>query len=421
MTTIPSDRLSNRFTAEQLLLMVASAGLLLVNLLVLSVNRGIGYGAGLLLLSSVILLMISLKRESKPLTGNDRIFVLSLIVFPAAVAISMALHGDWHWSSLDKPLRFLLVVPVFLVIRYFGLSRNFLFIGAIVGAIAAGSFGYYQKYIIGMDVAHGFTHKIPFGDISLMLGMFSLAVIVPSKNWKAPKWLLVLAVVGFGFGLLGSLCSGTRGGWVALPLLFWLILSSSVSNRKIRWGIFGAFVAILLLLYSSNSLVQGKVDRAVSTTQSYFSEGKIEGSAGSRFEMWRGAWTMFVENPWIGVGKENYRPEAERMKAEGRFHTDIYDHPHNDMFNLLAELGIIGGLAMVLLYGLLIRFFAHWRHIDPQLACAGLLLTFGYIDFSLTQAMFEHNISTSFLALNVAAIAGMLSHSYLQSQTAKGN
>ena len=401
--------------------MAAGAGVLLVNLLVLSVNRGIGYGAAILLLSSIGLLIITLKRDTTPLTTNDRLFIGALIVFPVAVAISMLLHGDWVWSSIDKPLRFLLVVPAFLVIRHFGMSRNILFIGAIGGAIAAGSLGYYQKYVIGLNVANGFTHKIPFGDISLMLGMFSLAALIPGKNWKAPLWLSVLAVLGFGFGLLGSLCSGTRGGWIALPLLFWLILSTAITSRKLRWGLFSGFVVLLLLIYSNNSLVQSKVDRAVTTTQSYFAEGKIEGSAGTRLEMWKGALTIFAENPWIGVGKEQYSTAAERLKAEGRFKTDIYDHPHNDMFNLLAELGVIGGLALLLLYGLLIRFFVHWRHVDPQLACMGLLLCFGYVDFSLTQAMFEHNISTSFLAINVAVIGGMLSHCYQQSRTTPGS
>ncbi|MCW8886456.1 MAG: O-antigen ligase family protein [Motiliproteus sp.] len=394
-------------------LLLVGVAVVLINLLVLSVHRGIGYGAALILICSVALLVFSFKRPPRPLEKNDKVLILGLVSLPLAVALSMLLHGDWIWSNLDKPLRFLLVIPVFLAIRHYGLHRNYLLIGAIGGAIAAGCFGYYQKYVLGMGVAHGFTHKIPFGDISLMLGMFSLAIFVPSKeNRKVPIWLLVLAFVGFCFGLLGSICSGTRGGWVALPFLLWLVLSFSISSRLLRWLIYTVCLASLIGIYQGNALVNSQVDLAVDKTILYFEEGVAEGSAGSRLEMWRGAWNMFLEHPLMGVGKEGYRPEAERMKAEGLFNTDVYDHPHNDFLNLLAELGVMGGIAFVLLYGLFVYFFTRWRNTDPQLACLGLLLVFGYFDFSLTQAMFEHNISTSFLALNVAVIAGMLSHCY---------
>ena len=399
------------------LLFAAAGCLLLANLLVLSVHRGIGYGALPLCLVSIVLLFFVCGRRR--LESNEWLFIVAMSALPLGVAISMALHGAWDWSNLDKPLRFVLVIPIFLAVRHFGLPRQAFLWGAIGGAITAGSLGYYQKYIEGLEYAHGFTHKIPFGDISLMLGMFSLAMVIPSKNFKAPVWLLGVALIAFVMGLLGSLCSGTRGGWIAIPPLMWLIFTMAIPGRKWRWGVFALFLVGLLGVYFSNALVKHKIDHAVNTTVAYFTENKVKSDAGDRFEMWRGAWTLFKENPWKGVGKENYRPSVEQMKEEGRFFANIYDHPHNDILNLMAELGVLGCLVFLILYVFPIRFFMKWRFVEPQLSCAGLVLICGYGIFSLTQSMLEHNISTSFLALNIAVIAGMLSHSYFKQKSEK--
>lgn len=383
-------------------------GLFLFPALILTVPRGTGYGALILLLASVLLLMVGFRRQAAQLSREEWLFIAAFCAYPLAAALNMLFHGYWDWSHFDKPARFLLVLPIFFAIRKFGASENIWYWGLVVGAIGAGALGYYQKWELGMVVAKGYTHKIPFGDISLMLGALAVTYLIPAER-RSNRLLQVLVVLALLFGLTGSFASGTRGGWIAIPFIAWLILGAMVPRRAVRFGLYGLVILGLVGVYLGNSLVQNKVDRAVQTTQNYFQKGAVEGSAGTRFEMWRGAWMMFTEKPWLGEGKDSYGPRLDSLIADGKVDPRAdYTHAHNDLLNLLAELGMLGGLALMLLYVGMLVFFARMKKTDLRLATAGLVLTFGYIDFSLTQAMLEHNISTTFLALALTILAGML-------------
>ncbi len=388
-----------------------AGSVLLLPALVLTVPRGIGYAVLPMILLSLLLLAVGFRQVSEKLDRNEWLFILAFAAYPLAAALAMLIQGEWVWAHFDKPSRFLLAIPVFLAIRKFGASERLLYWGLIAGATGAGLFGYYQKYVQGQPVADGFTHKIPFGDISLMLGALAATCLVKSSNSDTSRLLHCCAVLALLFGLTGSFASGTRGGWIAIPFIAWLIITALTDSKKLRWSIFGLIIAGLVTVYSSNDLVRYKVDRAVTTTQQYFTEGTVAGSAGTRFEMWRGAWIMFTEHPWSGGGKDSYGPRLEQLIQENRVDPGrAFTHAHNDLLNLLAELGVLGGLSLIAMYGGMILFFARLRGCDLRLATAGLVLCFGYIDFSLTQAMFEHNISTAFLTFMLAILGGLLAH-----------
>ncbi|WP_207064077.1 O-antigen ligase [Motiliproteus sp. SC1-56] len=387
---------------------------------VLTLQRGVGYGALPMLILSAVLLGVYGRYSKVRLNKTEWLFVIAMLAYPLAAALSMLFHGEWVWAHFDKPSRFLLALPVFFALRQFGTSENFWYWGLVVGAIGAGIFGYYQKYVQGLTVASGYTHKIPFGDISLILGALATTYLIPRHSHCSNRFLQVMVLVAAAFGLLGSIASGTRGGWIAIPFVAWLILSAIVERRLVRWSMFGALIAALILVYFNNDLVRYKVDRAVITTQAYFDEGKVQGSAGTRLEMWRGAWLQFQEEPWAGGGKDSYGPRLSALIKEGKINPgQVFTHAHNDFLNVLVELGILGGLALTLFYSFMLAFFTRRRELDLRLATAGLVLCFGYIDFSLTQAMLEHNISTTFLTFTLAILGGMLSYQYRNASLAE--
>ncbi len=386
--------------------------LLLLSALVLVVDRSIGAVALLMLLVSVAMLLKG-RHSRVPLGQDEKLFLWGMCVYPLAVVIGMIGHGNGDLASFDHASRFLLVLPIFFAVRRFGASRSLFYTGLMLGAIGAGCFGYYQKYIQELYVANGYIHKISFGNISLMLGVLSLTYCIkPQPDQIRNKWIMALAVIAFGFGVMGSITSGTRGGWIGVPLMLWLILREAISYKPLRFGLYALFIGGALTLYSSNELVQRKVDMAVQDTTSYFSaEKQVQGSASTRFEMWRAAAMMFAENPLLGVGAGEYRQALQELMAKEKIQLPTHwGHAHNEFLHALAEKGVFGGLSVLALYGLLLHFFLKHRQKDYQIAAAGLLLTFGFIDFGLTQAMFKHNITTIFLAIYAAVLAGWLCH-----------
>lgn len=66
---------------------------------------------------------------------------------------------------------------------------------------------------------HELLHAILFGNLGLLMGALCLAGL--GWAWTRPRralWIPLLAL-GVAGGLVPSMLSGTRGGWLALPLM----------------------------------------------------------------------------------------------------------------------------------------------------------------------------------------------------------
>jgi O-antigen ligase len=72
-----------------------------------------------------------------------------------------------------------------------------------------------------------------------------------------------------------------------------------------------------------------------------------------RMAHWQAGWYMFLDHPWLGVGAGNY-PQAYATYFVGSWR-EALGHAHNYYLNILAELGVAGGGALLLLLGLALR------------------------------------------------------------------
>ncbi len=128
--------------------------------------------------------------------------------------------------------------------------------------------------------------------------------------------------------------------------------------------------------------------------------------------MWQGAWVMFEEHPFTGVGRANYNKALRAMVARGDIDPAVenFQHAHSEMLHALATQGIPGLLALLCLYAAPLLFFN--RQLNTQgphrpYALAGLLMTLSYIDFGLTQVMFSHHVPSAFYALTICTLTGI--------------
>lgn len=72
----------------------------------------------------------------------------------------------------------------------------------------------------------------------------------------------------------------------------------------------------------------------------------------SRVDLWEAARDIFEEHPVAGAGLDGYGPAYVELERSARLHLSLYGEPvnaHNVYLNTLAELGLIGGVALVLL------------------------------------------------------------------------
>lgn len=364
-----------------------------------------GYSLGILLLFLLSLVFyFPLKKRAPPfefIKLDTALFVV-LLIYGLAMMFFVYLDG-WHTRELDRPSRFIFALPVLaLLMRCRPNNLSWLFYGVVSGAIGAFCLGLYERLILGYGRAHGAEHPIMFGDTSMMLGLMSCAAAFYFYSRKSYIWLAV-SVIGVLCGVGGSILSGSRGGWVALPLIGLFLLWQSrdlLGKKNITAVALISFAVVISAVAVPQTGIQGRVMQAVDDVARYI-EGDFKASSlGLRFEMWKGALYMFESSPVFGVGEYGAKKFKQRLANEGIISEQavVFDHAHNEYLNALSLTGIVGFLALMAVYLVPLRLFLrkmreyknNWN--VKAYAMAGVLVPMSYMDFALSQSMFSHNI-----------------------------
>ncbi|MHB0976081.1 MAG: O-antigen ligase family protein [Candidatus Aquicultorales bacterium] len=157
-----------------------------------------------------------------------------------------------------------------------------------------------------------------------------------------------------------------RGAWIAAFLLsvlfFGLIMAGFLTKRLTKETfkraaiMLGVFVVIFAGMTAASTTLGQKelniVERVKSMTRI------TEGSAGSRFEIWKAGFSMIKERPVFGMGPDTFRLASERYETEayvkeGKGKT-VSDNAHNYVVQLAAGPGTLAAIAFfVFVIGLL--------------------------------------------------------------------
>ena len=387
-----------------------SAAVFLLGAIALVVQSGYSVGAALLLAGG----LYSLCRPPRLALSRDDTLILGVLVAFGLVQIfDILLHqGDSRY--LDKPIRFILATAAFALVRKYPPKLSWLWSGLALGGIMTASWAGYQKLFLQVERAVGHTHVIQFGNIAMLTGLFCLAGLGWANAQKRRHLWVLLLLAGAVGGVLGSLFSGSRGGWVGLPLVF-LVLYRAYSDffsRRLKLLIPTLLVSSAVGVYHVPQLgVQDRVHAAFNDIE-LFHQGESNTSLGARFEMWRAASKLVIRKPLLGWGEVNYEPAMRKLVALDKANEIVMDfgHPHNEVLNAAAKRGLPGLLTLLALYLVPLRLFSRGLRspdmAQRSLATAGTLLSVTYIDFGLTQAFFVHNSGVMIYAFWLVVLWG---------------
>lgn len=383
----------------------------LLGALALVIPSGYSVGPALLVLAS---LTIWAARPVSDIHREDLLIMGSLAIFGLVGCLTAVLDGQGS-SGFDKPSRYLLAIPALLVLLRNPPRQAALWAGLALGSLGAGALAAWQKFVEGITRADGSTNAIQFGNLSMLMGVLCLAGIGWAAAQSRHRAWLSLMVLGAFFGILGSLLSGSRGGWVGLPFVL-LVLYRGYGRFLTRKQITGATLAVVLaagLVYSLPQIgIQQRVHEAISNVTQYVSGESKHTSIGYRFEMWKGATVLFLEHPLLGWGDNGYAQRMSELADEGFIieASARYGHPHNEFMDAGAKRGLLGIVALLALYLIPMRLFAkRLGNVDAAtnaLATGGVLLPVAFIDYGLTQAFLTHNSGAmmyAFLLISVWA------------------
>ena len=340
---------------------------------------------------------------------------LVLTAFGLSFAFALAgmlVHEDIGIRALEKPSRMLFCVTVMLAVLAVRPSRKALWGGLIAGSVAGAVFICHQRWGLGIDRPGGFINSITFGDIELCMGMMCLAGVLDFKGRHA-LWPALGALAG----LLGSVASGTRGGWIAIIFAIPLFLKYGhfLRTRMAK----GLMAAVLALLAASILVEQTGVRervREAARDVGFYANGYAYTNVGVRLELWKGGLALAREHPWrISTNKEIHA-ELEREVAAGRLQPLVLEaeHFHSDMMHVLVYGGIPG--LLVYLFSMLapllffLRILRSHESAGPAVvapALAGLLLVVGYFSFGLTEVIFWSILSTMFYVQMLFLLMGL--------------
>jgi len=289
--------------------------------------------------------------------------------------------------------------------------------GFAVGAISGGVLAVWQTADENFGRAVGFTGVIQFGDLGLMLGIFCAAGIfwankqLTSKRWI---WRCVLALGVLG-GAYTSLASGSRGGWIALPVIVIIFLVAFISRSNVKPAIITlvALAVAAVAVAFSVPKVKHRYDLAIQDVQKY-EQGNADTSIGSRFAIWQASIKMIAERPLAGWGDKEFRPEQRRLVANKQAKPVILElaNTHNNYLELWVHQGVF---AVAVVLALLVSSFVYFarrlrsgRRDIQALAVCGATLVAAYAIFSMSQIMLGRNNTLLFFLIALTCFWGGL-------------
>ena len=397
-------------------LLLISAAIIVMLSLGLVVPKVAGYSALLILLISLPGLWVTRKDNLSPLETWEKWWIGATLLYFGLILLDIFMgHGSVR--DLDSPSRLILAIPVYIYIRRVGLNINIIWIASAIGAIISGIYAGYQVEILGMNRATGMTSPIYFGQASLIFTLFSLVGF--SSNKKI--WIKLLLFIAVIMGAYALFASGSRGAWVAFPII--VIVLITISKRiplikKLTSLI--VIIGVLYAAYQSPQLpVKSRVDLTVKNVISYYQEDNVNTSSGARLEMWKAAWLISKESNFLGVGEAQYPEHVKRLIQEEKVNKFIgrYIVPHNQYLNSLSEQGLIGliSLLMMMLIPLKVSLHSIRKNAKNKLiALYPALLIIAYLSFMLTGVTLERESMVVLYAFLMSMCMGALVHNKQQ-------
>ncbi|GEM_PF-282896 len=224
------------------------------------------------------------------------------------------------------------------------------------------------------------------------------------------------ARVGRAFSPLGWLSLGALAGLWAVAFVLPRLRAALRARPVPRWAGIGAAVLSLAVLVGILATPPGRA--MVDSLRDL----AVKSSAKVRAQDWWIAYHMFREQPWVGIGLGDYKREFLPYKAKfleterGRLYAERVGYiqraaqAHNEYVQILAEMGLVGALAVGFFLVVLAR--RAWRLLRTSASPEGGLwaagLSAGIVAF-LSDSLFSFPLHLPANALLFVFLLGALS------------
>lgn len=184
----------------------------------------------------------------------------------------------------------------------------------------------------------------------LALGLASLAFLYGTGRLKL-GWAMALLI---GLSCIFSL-TGSRTTWVYLFGIGAITAGFLVFDRsRCNWRFLAVAVGAVICIEATSLVVEARTPAGADAVPTAGQRLDLEVFAvEERPRMWKAAWLIFQEAPWLGVGLRQFGWHHFVLNAQlpAPRVTGFTDHAHNLPLQVMAELGLVG-LAVLVIAGL---------------------------------------------------------------------
>lgn len=395
---------------------------------------GTAYRYTSMIVEVLILLVLGLAwfMQSKKewiLEKNEKLLIFAFIFFFVSALLSYVIGCGWELRSirnpsmpslidLDLPSKYLLGALVFFLYLKldFHICKKALFYAIGLGGIVNGCIAIYERYVLGVGRVDAWSGIAEFADASALLAIFALIFLLFSQCRKE-RIFYSLAVF---MACFASFLTATRGAMLGIILTFIFIGGIIFWKRREMTGVLLSGFLFVALAIVVNVVASGgikdsmRLQEATTDLQSY-TENNAHTSIGMRFEMWKEAITMFKMAPFFGLSSaeiaqrmpEILQDSGSQLDRLSMIQNDARGNKHNQILNQAAKRGLVGVLAILLIWFASIKLFSSSLSGNDSilaLAMCGICMTFYFIfPNSFTGEPWESNVSFPLMTLLICA------------------
>ena len=289
---------------------------------------------------------------------RSRWMVVSFLAYPMATLLSQICRESFTYKAyLDiSPFFYFIPIIIFIIWRGFDFGRWFQYVLPLMILSAL-----FSCFFIKPEIAISqwgperltpfFMDPLIFGQVILTLGILCLSAM-DFKVWDFKTVLLkIWLLIGFMIGVYLSVRSGSRTGWLALPICLFLVLIVK-SGWSFKKSVPLAILLTLLITYGIHTLspyAQSRINLAVHEVISYPWNGGIapDASVGLRITFQRLGWFYFSQSPvygWGNLGFTSIKDAPEVLNFSTQFARDFAYTAlfHNEVMTQIVRYGVLG-------------------------------------------------------------------------------
>ncbi len=327
-------------------------------------------------------------------------------------------------SEVDNYTRFLLAIPLYLMIRDLNFNKEYFLYLINISALLLLPISLHFYFTEDLNRIRLFTSSATIlGNISMTFFLFAVLSIYFFKkhnlNYVFLPYLSSLAAL-FSWGLSGSRFT------IIIPLLVLLLSMINNYSRKYISFLFDRKSLLFLLILFSVFFSSISFDRFTNLNFSSLSNFNKpdanywmkQDSIIPRLLIWNGAINIIRENPVFGVGLDNFNNHLNKQILEGKIEairkdlnnpTAGLNHAHSQYLDTFAKMGILGFL--ILLLFMFFNFYFFYRLCkeseDEIYPVFGFLFIFIHSVMMINDVILSHHQSTIFMVYSLVFFAGL--------------